>query len=292
MSILIDEESRVLVQGITGKEGSFHTRAMIDYGTEVVGGVTPGKGGETLGEVPVFDSVRQALREVGPLAATVIFVPPSFAADAVLEAADNEIPLIVCITEHIPTHDTMRVKHYLQGYGSSLLVGPNGPGLISPGRSKVGIMPGDIFRRGKVGIVSRSGTLTYEIASLFSEAGLGQSTVLGIGGDQIRGISFVEALKRFERDRETSLIVLVGEIGGSEEEKAARYFKRNSLDTPVISYIAGFSAPRGKRMGHAGAIASKEEGTAEAKANTMEKNGIPVARIPGELIELARAKLE
>lgn len=286
MSILLDESSNVLVQGITGGEGRFHGKQMQDYGTNVLAGVTPGKGGEKINGVPVFNSVNEACTEV-PVDTSVIFVPAKFASDAIMEAVNNGIDLVVCITENIPVHDMVEVYHYVENLTSSRLIGPNCPGLISPGKSKVGILPGDVFREGNIGVVSRSGTLTYEISSELTDRGLGQSTVVGIGGDKIVGTSFIEVISDFDDDPETELIVLVGEIGGSEEEQAAEYISEN-ISTPTIAYIAGFSAPRGKRMGHAGAIVSGDEGTAESKAQALEDHDIPVGRSPSELADLAK----
>lgn len=285
MSILVDGTTKVLVQGITGGEGRFHGGRMQEYGTNVVAGVTPGKGGEKVHGIPVYDSVKQAA-DSHRIDASIIFVPAGFARDAVLEAANNEIETIVCITENIPVHDMVEVYHYVKHITDSRLIGPNCPGVISPGKSKLGIMPGDVFDRGSVGIVSRSGTLTYEISSELTDRGLGQSTVVGIGGDRIVGTGFVDVVSKFEEDPDTDLIVLVGEIGGSDEEKAAEYISEN-VTTPAIAYIAGFNAPKGKRMGHAGAIVSGEEGTAETKAETLEEAGVPVGRSPAELGELA-----
>ncbi len=285
MSILIDNTSNILVQGITGGEGKFHAEQMKQYGTNVVAGVTPGKGGSEVLGIPVYNSVKKAGSH-HEIDVSVIFVPAKFAKDAILESVSNGVELVVCITENIPVHDMAEVYHYVQNYTDSRLIGPNCPGVISPGRSKVGILPGEVFEEGDIGIVSRSGTLTYEISSELTDNGLGQSTVVGIGGDQIVGTNFVDLLKDFDRDPGTELIVLVGEIGGTEEELAAEYIDEN-LTTPTIGYIAGFSAPKGKRMGHAGAIVSGEEGTAETKARALENHGIPVGRSPSELAELA-----
>ncbi len=285
MSILIDSSSNVLVQGITGGEGKFHTKQIKQYGTNVVAGVTPGKGGGEVLEVPVYNSVKEA-NSRHSIDVSVIFVPARFARDAIYESVDNGIDLVVCITENIPVHDMSQVYRYVKNYTDSQLIGPNCPGVISPGASKVGILPGDVFDEGNIGIVSRSGTLTYEISSELTENGLGQSTVVGIGGDQIVGTNFVDVLEDFDRDEKTELIVLVGEIGGSEEELAAEYIDEN-LSTPTVGYIAGFSAPKGKRMGHAGAIVSGEEGTAETKAKVLEEHGVPVGRSPAELADLA-----
>jgi succinyl-CoA synthetase alpha subunit len=288
MSILIDENTHILVQGITGSEGSFHTKRMIEYGTKVVAGVTPGKGGmEHLG-VPVYDTVAQAARE-HKIDATAIFVPARFATDAVLEAADAGVPLAVCITERIPLHHMLRTYEMLQHRGTRL-IGPNCPGLLSAGKSKIGIMPGEIFQTGPVGVVSRSGTLTYEIVDQLTRAGIGQTTAVGIGGDPVIGSSFIDILHLFERDPETKLVVLVGEIGGSDEEEAAEFIS-SEMTKPVVAYIAGFSAPPGKRMGHAGAIITGSSGTAEAKAKALEAKGIPVGRTPQQIAQLAREAL-
>ncbi|MCF7890038.1 succinate--CoA ligase subunit alpha [Candidatus Bipolaricaulota bacterium] len=290
MSILIDSSSNVLVQGITGGEGKFHTEQMKQYGTEVVAGVTPGKGGDGVLGVPVYNSVKEATSD-HEIDVSVIFVPAKFAKDAILESVDNGVELVVCITENIPVHDMSQVYHYVEKHTDSQLIGPNCPGVISPGASKVGILPGEVFEKGNIGIVSRSGTLTYEISSELTDNGLGQSTVVGIGGDQIVGTNFVDVLEDFDRDPQTELIVLVGEIGGSEEERAAEYIDEN-LSTPTVGYIAGFRAPEGKRMGHAGAIVSGEEGTAETKAKVLEDHGVPVGRSPVELAELAAEAME
>ncbi|MBS3825190.1 succinate--CoA ligase subunit alpha [Candidatus Bipolaricaulota bacterium] len=286
MSILLDDSSNVLVQGITGGEGKFHSKQMKNYGTNILAGVTPGKGGKKVNGVPVYDSVKEACSEVS-IDTSVIFVPAKFASDAILEAVNNGIELVVCITENIPVHDMVEVYHYVKDLTDSRLIGPNCPGLISPGKSKVGILPGDVFRKGNIGVVSRSGTLTYEISSELTDRGLGQSTVVGIGGDKIVGTSFIEVISEFDSDPETELIVLVGEIGGSEEEQAAEYISEN-ISTPTVAYIAGFSAPRGKRMGHAGAIVSGEEGTADSKAKALEEHDIPVGRSPSELADLVK----
>lgn len=285
MSILINERTKLLVQGITGKEGSFHTRLMAEYGTKVVAGVTPGKGGQSVDGIPIFDSVAEAVARFHPDTG-VIFVPAPFAPDAIIEEADAGIKLVVCITERIPMQDVLKLYHMLRLRGTRL-IGPNCPGLISPGKAKVGIMPAEVFRPGPVGVVSRSGTLTYEIAAQLSRAGLGQSTVVGIGGDPVVGSSFIDILKLFEKDPETELVVLVGEIGGQDEEEAAEFIAAQ-MSKPVIAYIAGFSAPPGKRMGHAGAIISGGEGTAEAKKEALESKGVPVGRTPREMVELAK----
>ncbi len=281
MSILVGSETRVLVQGITGKEGSFHARQCMDYGTKVVAGVTPGKGGQKFEQVPVFNTV-QAAREATGADASMIFVPPPFAADAILEAADADIPLVVCITEGIPTSDMMRVHDVLQERGTTRLIGPNCPGIISPGQCKMGIMPAHIHQPGRVGVVSRSGTLTYEAVAQLTARGIGQSTCIGIGGDPIIGTSFTDALQAFVVDDDTDAVVLIGEIGGDAEEKAAA-FSREHPETPVIAFIAGRTAPPGKRMGHAGAIISGGHGTAEGKIAALREAGITVAESPADI---------
>ncbi len=288
MSILINSATKVLVQGITGSEGGFHTKRMLEYGTQIVAGVTPGKGGTLFDGVPVYNTVHDAQSD-HQIDASVIFVPAQFAADAILEAADAGIPLIVCISEHIPVHQMLKVAQYIRMQGVRL-IGPNCPGLIAPGKCKIGILPNHIFKSGPVGIVSRSGTLTYEIADQLSRAKIGQSTVVGIGGDPIVGSSFVEILALFQRDRQTKVAVLVGEIGGTDEERAAEFIS-SEMTKPVVAYIAGFSAPPGKRMGHAGAIISGSEGTAAAKAKALESQGIPVARTPQQVVELVQQAL-
>lgn len=289
MSILINSHTKVLVQGITGSEGSFHTQRMREYGTQIVAGVTPGKGGSNFEGVPIYNTVTEAVTE-HEIDASAIFVPAQFAADAILEAADAGIKLIICITEHIPVHQMLKVVQVASQKGSRL-IGPNCPGVISPGKSKVGILPNHVFKPGPVGIVSRSGTLTYEIADQLSRAGIGQSTVVGIGGDPIIGSSFIDILKLFQKDRQTKAIVLVGEIGGTDEERAAEFVSQH-MTKPVVAYIAGFSAPPGKRMGHAGAIISGSEGTAQAKAHALEAHGISVARTPKQIVELVRKALQ
>ena len=287
MSILVNKETRLLVQGITGKEGLFHTTQMVAYGTNVVAGVTPGKGGEWVldGKIPVFDSVRAA-KEATDANASVIFVPARFAADAIIEAADAGIELIVCITEGVPVHDMMRVRAYIDNLNVQL-VGPNCPGLLTPGEAKVGIIPGNIAIPGNVGVVSRSGTLTYEVLYALKEVGMGASTCVGIGGDPIKGLNFLEVLEMFENDPQTEKVVLIGEIGGSDEEKAAEYIA-NKMTKPVVSFIAGQTAPPGKRMGHAGAIIEGGAGTAADKIKALQKAGVKVASHPEEIPDLLK----
>src|SRR2546425_5779374 len=277
MPILVDRRTRVLVQGLTGREGTFHGLRNRSYGTQVVAGVTPGKAGTDVEGIPVFDTVIEAVKETDANTA-LIFVPARFAADSIYEAAEAEVPLIVCITEGIPVHDMAPVASYLRG-ASSVLIGPNCPGLISPGKANVGIIPGEICTPGRVGLVSRSGTLTYQIVHELTTRGLGQSTCVGIGGDPVHGLGFIEALDRFEADTETELVVLIGEIGGDDEENAASYIAER-MSTPVVGYVAGFTAPPGKRMGHAGAIITGSRGTAQAKAEAFEKVGVKVGRTP------------
>lgn len=282
MSILIDNDTRVVVQGITGHQGIFHTKAMKDFGTNVVAGVTPGKGGHEVEDVPVFNSVMESM-EKRPNT-SCIFVPAPFAKDAVLESIDAGIKLIVIVTEHIPFHDALQFVHYSKLKGT-IIVGPNTPGIVTPGKSKVGIMPGGIFNDGKVGVISRSGTLTYEIVEAITKSGMGQSTCLGLGGDPINGTNFIEALKFFDDDIDTEEIVLVGEIGGSAEEEAASYIHEN-IDKKVVAYIAGRTAPPGKIMGHAGAIISRGKGTAESKIKAFNKAGVEVALQPRDVPKL------
>lgn len=281
MSILVDENTRLLVQGITGGEGSFHARACIEYGTKIVAGVTPGKGGTIWEEkVPVFDTVKQAVNETGANA-SILFVPAAFATDAIFEAADAGLSPIVCITEGIPTFDMMAVRHYLKGTDTRL-IGPNCPGVISPGKCKAGIMSPAGFTQGKVGICSRSGTLTYEVAAMLTEAGIGQSTCVGIGGDPIIGTTFVEVLQLFQRDPETQAIVLIGEIGGTAEQEAADFIKEQ-VTKPMATFIAGSAAPPGRRMGHAGAIITGTAGLASEKQRALASAGVKVAESPAEV---------
>jgi succinyl-CoA synthetase alpha subunit len=282
MAIWVNEETRLIVQGITGKEGEFHALSCREYGTQVVGGVTPGKGGRDVEGIPVFDTVRDAREETGANA-TMIFVPPPFAADAVMEAADAGIELIVCITEGIPVGDMLKVQEYLRHHPARL-IGPNCPGLISPGKAKIGIMPGHIHTPGKVGVISRSGTLTYEAVHQLTRLGLGQSTCVGIGGDPIQGTSFIHVLEAFAEDDDTEAVIMIGEIGGSAEEEAAAWVKAH-YDRPVVGFIAGRTAPPGRRMGHAGAIVSGGKGTAAEKMEALSAAGIHVVESPAELGE-------
>jgi len=286
VSIFIDNSTRLLVQGITGRDGSFHTRQMIEYGTHVVGGVTPGKGGQKFdNSVPIFNTVHDAVAETGANA-TVIYVPPMFAADAMMEAADAGIAFIVCITEGVPVLDMTRVYPFVKEKGARLL-GPNCPGLISPGKSKVGIIPGRICTPGPIGLVSRSGTLTYEVVFQMTRAGMGQTTCVGIGGDPINGTNFIDCLEAFEADPDTEAVVMIGEIGGTDEQEAATFVKEK-MSKPVVGFIAGQTAPPGRRMGHAGAIISGSAGTAAEKMQAFEDNGIGVAKRPIDVVELLR----
>jgi len=288
MAILVDQDTRLLVQGITGKEGAFHTLRNKAYGTNVVAGVTPGKGGESVEGIPVFDTVAEAAEATGANA-SLVFVPARFAADAILEAKASGLTLAVCITEGIPVQDMARTVNYLAADGT-VLIGPNCPGLISPGKANVGIIPGEICTPGPIGLVSRSGTLTYQIVNDLTLRRIGQSTCVGIGGDPVHGLGFIDALARFQADTETEGIVLIGEIGGSDEERAAEFIAAN-VTKPVVAYVAGFSAPPGKRMGHAGAIITGSSGTAEAKANAFEAAGVRVGRNPTEVAELVQQVL-
>jgi succinyl-CoA synthetase alpha subunit len=288
MSILIGKNTRVIVQGITGRDGSFHAKSMKEYGTAVVGGVTPGKGGQVVEGIPVFDTVEEAVRKTGA-DCTVIFVPARFAGAALQEASAARVPLIVCITEGIPVLDVVAESHAIAGNGSRL-IGPNCPGLITPGAAKVGIMPGHIHLAGNIGVISRSGTLTYEVVWALTRAGMGQSTCIGVGGDPVIGTTFVELLQLFEADPGTAGVVLIGEIGGEDEEKAAEYI-RSSMKKPVAAFISGRTAPPEKRMGHAGAIVSGGRGTAEAKVEALKSAGVPVADRPDQIPGLLAEKL-
>jgi len=280
MSIFVNKDTKVVVHGITGKEGSFHARACIEYGTKVVAGITPGKGGQKMDEVPVFDTVSQAIKETGANT-SLIFVPPPFCADSIVEAVDGGVKLIVAITEGIPIMDMLKVKNYLSTKACRL-IGPNCPGIITPGECKVGIMPGKIHKKGNVGVVSRSGTLTYEVVDQLTKAGLGQSTCIGIGGDPVTGTNFIDVLTAFQADDETHGIVMVGEIGGNAEEQAAAYIKEH-MTKPVVGFIAGLTAPPGRRMGHAGAIISGAGGTGAAKIRAFKENGVHTCENLGEI---------
>jgi succinyl-CoA synthetase alpha subunit len=283
MAIIVDRHTRLVVQGLTGREGSFHGLRNREYGTSVVAGVTPGKGGQSVEGVPVFDTVAEAVSEAGANT-SMVFVPARFATDAIYEAVDAGIQTVICIAEGLPAHEVLRLYHYIRPRGITML-GPNCPGALSPGKANVGIIPAEIFHEGAVGLVSRSGTLTYQIGHELTQLGLGNSTIVGIGGDPVVGSSFVDVLGRFEADEETELVVMVGEIGGEEEEKAARYIEAE-MSKPVVAYIAGFTAPPGKTMGHAGAIISGSSGTAEAKKDALEAAGVRVGVTPTEVAEL------
>lgn len=277
MSILVDEKTRVVVQGITGNEGLFHTKQMTEYGTKVVAGVTPGKGGQKIEGIPVFNSVMEAVKKTGANG-SAIFVPPAFAADAIMEAADSGVSVVVCLTEGIPTLDMVMVRKYLKEKGTKL-VGPNTPGIISPGKCKIGVMAGYIHKQGTVGIMSRSGTLTYEVVDQLTKKGIGQSTCVGIGGDQIIGLNYVDLLELFEKDPDTEALIMIGEIGGTAEEEAAKFIEKY-VKKPVVAFIAGLTAPPGRRMGHAGAIISGGKGTAGEKMSALEKAGVRVVKNP------------
>ena len=280
MSILVNSETRVLTQGITGATGQFHTRTCKEYGTRMVAGVTPGKGGTSFEDIPIFDSVEEAVGATGANA-SVIYVPPPFAADAIMESADAGVPLVICITEGVPVQDMMRVKRYLEERGT-VLVGPNCPGVITPGECKIGIMPGHIHKRGAVGVISRSGTLTYEAVDQLTRLGMGQSTCVGIGGDPIRGLNFIDVLQRFNEDDETEAVVLIGEIGGNAEQDAADWIRAH-MNKPVVGFIVGQTAPPGKRMGHAGAIISGGKGTAAEKVEALRAAGVRMAPSPADI---------
>ena len=280
MSILVNKNTKVICQGITGEQGTFHTRQMVAYGTRMVGGVTPGKGGTDVDGIPVFDTVDEAVRKTGANA-SVIYVPAAFAGDAIMEAVDSGIELVICITEGIPVLDMVKVRRFMQGRNSRL-VGPNCPGVITPGECKIGIMPGHIHKTGNIGVVSRSGTLTYEAVDQLTRLGLGQSTCVGIGGDPVNGTNFIDVLELFQKDPGTSAVVMIGEIGGTAEEEAAEFIRKN-VTKPVVGYIAGATAPKGKRMGHAGAIISGGKGTAEEKFEAMQRAGIRITRSTAEI---------
>ncbi|HZW57452.1 MAG TPA: succinate--CoA ligase subunit alpha [Nitrososphaerales archaeon] len=282
MTILVDKSTKLVVQGITGREGSSHAQAMLKYGTKILAGVTPGKAGETVNGIPVYNTVKKAIQAHPEINASIIFVPAAYNADAVYEAVDSDLKLVVDISEHVPVHDSLRFINYCRNKGVTV-IGPNCPGLISPGEAKVGIMPGHIFSKGDVGIVSRSGTLTYEIAWVLTKAGLGQSTAVGIGGDPIIGRDTVEVVEMLEADPGTRAIVVIGEIGGDAEERLARKVRAKGLKKPIVSFIAGRQAPPGKRMGHAGAIVSMGSGTAAGKIQALEDVGIPVAELPSQI---------
>jgi succinyl-CoA synthetase alpha subunit len=289
MAILVDNETRLVVQGITGQQGRFHTERMLQSGTQVVAGVTPGKGGEEYEGVPVFNTVDEAVEETGTNA-SIIFVPAALAADAIFEALDSDIRTICCITEGVPVHDMMRVANYLR-VKDATLIGPNCPGVLSPEKSNASIMPADIFMPGNVGVVSRSGTLTYQIVDELTQHGIGQSTAVGIGGDPIIGTNFIEILEQFEKDPETQCAVMIGEIGGNAEQRAAEYVQ-SEMSIPVVAYVAGFTAPEGKTMGHAGAIVSGGESTAQAKSEALERAGIRSATNPSEVAQLVAEALD
>ena len=280
MSILVNKNTRVICQGITGEQGTFHTKQMVAYGTKMVGGVTPGKGGTKVDSIPVFDTVDEAVRKT-KANASVIYVPAAFAADAIMEAVDAGIELVVCITEGIPVLDMVKVKRFMDAKNSRL-IGPNCPGVITPGECKIGIMPGHIHKKGRIGVVSKSGTLTYDAVDQLTRLGLGQSTCVGIGGDPINGTNFIDVLEMFEKDKNTDAVIMIGEIGGTAEEEAANFVRKN-ITKPVVGYIAGVTAPKGKRMGHAGAIISGGKGTAEEKFEAMKRAGIKITKNPADI---------
>ncbi len=288
MAILVDRDTRLVVSGITGREGTFHSLRNRDYGTNVVAGVTPGKGGQDVDGVPVFNTFHEAVEKTGANTA-MVFVPARFASDAIYEAVDAGIATVICIAEGLPAHEMLRIYNYIRPKGIAML-GPNCPGALSPGKANVGIIPAEIFREGSIGLVSRSGTLTYQIGHELTQLGLGNSTIVGIGGDPVVGSSFIDILERFEQDDDTELVVMVGEIGGDEEEKAARYI-RERMSKPVLAYIAGFSAPPGKTMGHAGAIISGSSGTAQAKKEALEACGVEVGTTPTEVAQLVAERM-
>jgi succinyl-CoA synthetase alpha subunit len=291
VAILVNKDTKVLVQGITGREGEFHTKLMLEYGTKIVAGVTPGKGGQNVHGVPVFDSVREAVDAVGPIDVSIVFVPVPFAADAILEALDAGIKGVVIITEGIPVQDMLKVARAFEIAGDDRwFIGPNCPGVITPGECKVGIMPAQVFSPGRIGVVSRSGTLTYEVVAELTRAGFGQSTCVGIGGDPIIGLNFVEILRRFNDDPQTDAVVLIGEIGGTDEEEAAAFIA-SEMRKPVVAFVAGKTAPEGKRMGHAGAIIMGRMGTAQSKIEAFKKAGVPVADLPAQIPELLKQVL-
>ena len=290
MGIIVNSETRVLVQGITGAQGSFHTKLMLDYGTRIVAGTSPGKGGTAIHGIPVYDTVEEA-QKADAVETSIVFVPAPFALDATLEALDGGVKTVVVITEHVPVHDAVALMSFAE-QKNALVIGPNTPGIITPGKCKVGILPAQVFASGSVGVASRSGTLTYEIASTLSRSGLGQSTCLGVGGDSVTGLSFVDALELFRGDSETNAVALIGEIGGNIEEATAEYIARTRFPKPVVAYVAGRSAPAGKRMGHAGAIVMGEFGTAQSKVAAFEAAGVPVAGKPGDVGRLLKERLD
>lgn len=291
MAILVNKDTKVVVQGITGREGEFHTKLMLEYGTKIVAGVTPGKGGQSVHGVPVFDSVQEAVDTVGPIDVSIVFVPAPFAADAVLEALNAGIKGVVIITEGIPTQEMLKVARSFEIAGDDRwFIGPNCPGVITPGECKVGIMPAQVFTPGRIGVVSRSGTLTYEVVAELTRAGFGQSTCIGIGGDPIIGQNFVDILRRFNDDPQTDAVVLIGEIGGTDEEEAAAFIQ-SEMRKPVVAFVAGKTAPEGKRMGHAGAIIMGRMGTAQSKIEAFQKAGVPVADLPAQIPELLKQVL-